>query len=142
MSWGKWIIICFILFTVFIATLVTVCMRQDVSLVSKDYYQEELAYQDQLARVNNANRLSERPVIQKNGDFLEVNFSNFNVVRNAELKLFRPSDAAMDKIFTLETTTKTTQSFSIADLEKGMYRARMLWKMNDKEYFIETIINI
>jgi hypothetical protein len=142
MSWGKWIIVAFILFAGFIATLVTVCMRQDVSLVSKDYYKEELAYQDQIARMNNANQLPVKPIIRKNEDFIQVGFDVFYKVENGSLKLFRPSDPKMDKVFTLGPTDERTQSFSIDGLEKGMYRARMQWVMDGKEYFIETVVNI
>jgi hypothetical protein len=142
MSWGKWIIVAFILFAGFIATLVTVCMRQEVNLVSKDYYKEELAYQDQIARVNNASLLPVKPVIRKNGGFIQVGFDEFHKVENGSLKLFRPSDPKMDKVFTLESTNERTQSFSIDGLEKGMYRARMQWVMDGKEYFVEEVVNI
>jgi hypothetical protein len=142
MNWGKWIIVSFVLFAGFIATLVTVCMRQDVSLVSKDYYQEELTYQEQMARMNNASQLPERPVIQKTGDRLQVDFVEFDKIEKGSLTLFRPSDSKMDKNFVLEPTQESTQSFPISELEKGMYRARMQWVMNGKEYFIETVVNI
>jgi hypothetical protein len=140
MNWGKWIIVSFILFAVFIATLVAVCMRQDVSLVSKDYYKDELAYQDQIVRVNNAAQLTDRPVIKKNGKFLEVDFKKLNKIENGTLKLFRPSDPKMDKVIILQPSQGTTQSVPVDELKKGMYRARMQWVMNDKEYFIEEII--
>jgi hypothetical protein len=42
MSWGKWIVVSFLLFAGFIATLVTICMKEDVGLVSSSYYDEEL----------------------------------------------------------------------------------------------------
>lgn len=142
MNWGKWIVVSFVLFAGFIATLVTVCMRQDISLVSKDYYKDELAYQQQITRVNNASQLDEKPVIQKTGDVLEVDFSGFSKMESGELKLFRPSDARKDKIFNLKPAGEMKQSFSVGALEKGMYRARMQWTMNGKEFFIETIINI
>lgn len=142
MNWGKWIIVAFVLFAGFIAALVTVCMRQEISLVSKNYYQDELAYQDQIARINNANELTEKPVITNSGTFLEVDFSQFADMEQGELKLFRPSDSKMDKIFPLQSTEVTKQIFPIAGLEKGMYRARMQWQMNGKEYFIEAIVNI
>ena len=142
MNWGKWIIVAFVLFAGFIATLVTVCIRQDVSLVSKDYYQEELAYQDQITRLNNTNALLEKPVIRKAGTALKVNFKDFKNIESGSLKLFRPSDPDMDKSFMLESTQEDSQSFPIRDLEAGMYRARMQWMMDGKEYFIETIINI
>ena len=142
MDWGKWIIVAFILFAGFIATLVTVCMRQDVSLVSKDYYKEELAYGEQLARINNANQLIEKPVIHKAGDFLKVDFGDFHKIENGSLKLFRPSDSKMDRRFTVTSSKEHTQSFPINGIERGMYRARMQWMMEGKEYFIETVVNI
>ncbi len=142
MNWGKWIVVAFILFAGFIATLVTVCIREDVNLVSKDYYQEELAYQQQIARINNTSKLAHLPVIQKRDDFIEVDFQHFSNIDNGVLHLFRPSDASMDKTFTLGHSPETKQHFPVADLKKGMYRARMQWAMEGKEYFIEQVINL
>lgn len=142
MNWGKWIIVAFVLFAGFIATLVTVCMRQNVNLVSKDYYKEELAYQEQITRINNVNNLPQRPVIQKTEKFVEVEFAQFNDVESGSLKLFRPSDEKMDKVFVLSPSGKTRQLFPIENLEKGMYRARLQWTMNGKEFFMEEIIYI
>jgi hypothetical protein len=142
MNWGKWIIVAFLLFAGFIATLVTVCMRQDVNLVSKDYYKDELAYQDQISRINNANELNEKPVIKSSGNFLEVDFNQFGQLEKGELKLFRPSDSKMDKVFVIQPTAASKQIFALDGLGKGMYRARMKWQMNGKEYFVETIVTI
>lgn len=142
MNWGKWIILSFILFAGFIATLVTVCMRQEINLVSKDYYKEELAYQDQIAKINNTNELSEKPAITTAGTFIEVDFNQFDQVERGELKLFRPSDAKMDKVFALQPSQATKQIFPVTDMQKGFYRARMSWHMNGKEYYLETVIQI
>ena len=45
MNWGKSIVLAFVLFAVFIGVLVAVCVREDISLVSRNYYNEELDYQ-------------------------------------------------------------------------------------------------
>lgn len=140
MNWGKWIIVAFVLFAAFIATLVTVCMRQDVSLVSKDYYKEELAYQAQIGRVTNASQLAVKPLIQKAGHFIAVDFGLLNEIDHGSLKLFRPSDAAMDQVFELKPSADGYQLFPVTDLEKGMYRARMQWTMHGKEYYVEQIV--
>jgi hypothetical protein len=142
MNWGKWIVVAFVLFAGFIATLVTVCMRQDINLVSKDYYKEELEYQDQIARINNVNTLTQKPIIQKSGSFLVVDFSQFKDIEKGQLKLFSPSDPKKDKTFAITSSDATKQSFSINDVAKGMYRARMLWEMNGKGYYLETVVNI
>jgi hypothetical protein len=142
MSWGKWIVVAFVLFAGFIATLVTVCMRQDISLVSKEYYKDELAYQEQIQRMNNANMLDQKPVIQKTGSFLEIDFDRFKEIENGQIKLFSPSDPKKDKTYILTSSDNRKQLLPIEDVAKGMYRARMQWVMEGKEYYLETIINI
>jgi hypothetical protein len=142
MNWGKWIIVAFVLFTGFIAILVTVCMRQEINLVSKEYYREELAYQDQILRMNNANKLDKKPAIQKAGTFLTIDFDHFNKIENGKLKLFSPSDPKKDKVFILNASEGNQQSIPVDNLAKGMYRAQMQWNMNGQEYFVETVVNI
>lgn len=141
MNWGKWIIVSFVLFAAFIGTLVTVCVRQDISLVSKDYYKEELEFENQMIRVKNVSLLTEKPVISILADgSIQITFDNFNRIESGELKLFRPSDAEKDKTFALDKTTQKAFIFSTKGWTAGMYRARMQWTMENKEYFIEEII--
>lgn len=142
MNWGKSIVIAFVFFVGFIATLVTVCMKQDVNLVSKDYYKDELAYQEQITRLNNTGSLAAKPQIRRAGDVLEIRFSEFHKIEKGSVKLFRPSDPRMDRIFNLKPTSESEQLFPIDTFEKGMYRARMQWLMDGKEFYVETVINI
>jgi hypothetical protein len=142
MNFGKWIVVAFILFAAFIATLVTVCVQQDVSLVSKDYYKEELGYQDQIHRLNNTAALAEKPVIKIVDHALQVEFNQFAQVENGELKLFCPSNATMDRTFTVPASGVTTQTFEINSLQKGMYRAKLFWEMDGKEFYQEEVIYI
>src|SRR5689334_15872637 len=115
MNWGKSIILAFILFGAFIATLVTVCMREDVSLVTKDYYKEELAFQQQIDRMAHTAMLSKKPsVAVEPGDLLKVTYSDFNKVQEGALQLFRPSDPSMDKEFVLSRSEDASQYFSTA----------------------------
>lgn len=78
MNWGKWIIVAFVLFAAFIGTLVTVCVKQDVSLVSRTYYQDELVFDQQIARIQNVSALSKKPVITKSNGVIEVSFDRFS----------------------------------------------------------------
>src|SRR5215204_5183538 len=97
MNFGKWIVVAFVLFAIFIATLVTICVRQTVPLVTEQYYQEELAYQEQIARIENASDLAEKPSITIEHFNLIVSYQHLAQVEKAELKLFRPSDAQLDQ---------------------------------------------
>ena len=143
MNWGKWIIVSFVLFAGFIVTLVVVCVREDIGLVSKDYYQEEIAYQDQLERISNANELVEKPLISvRENEYLKVAFNDFDKIEKAELELFCPSNAKLDKTFNITASNEKEQYFSLGKLPKGMYRARMQWTMSNKEFYIEEVIHL
>lgn len=142
MNFGKWIVVAFVLFAMFIGTLVTVCVRQDISLVSPNYYNEELRYQDQITRINNTNQLSQKPAITKEGNNLQVRFGPQVNLQKGELKLFCPSDPKMDRVFTLQPNSGGTQFVDLNSLRHGMYKAKLLWTMDDKEYFIEETIFI
>ena len=143
MNWGKWIIVSFVLFAGFIGTLVTVCIRQDVNLVSKDYYNEELQYETQLQRIKNVSHLQSKPVIKVlEKGFIQIAFDRFGEIEKGELKLFRPSDPTNDRSYMLTTTSSLTQEFPTNNLNRGMYRAKMQWKMNGKEFYFEEVIFI
>ena len=141
MNWGKWIVTAFVLFALFVGTLVTVSLRQDITLVTREYYKEELAYQEQLERKQNANRLEEKPdLLVVDNERLEVRYRDLKSVSSGVVTLFRPSDAALDHVFVLQATEDTVLRFPLETYKKGLYKARMQWTMNGKEYFIEKII--
>ena len=142
MNFGNWIVVAFVVFAVFIATLVTVCFRQDISLVSRDYYKQEIAYQDQIQRLNNTAELTEKPFIKIVGHNLQLEFCQFDKIEQGELKLFCPSNEKMDVRFIIKSQRQHVQFFNLTDLNKGMYRARLRWRMNGKEFYHEQIINI
>lgn len=142
MNWGKWIIVSFILFAAFIGVLVTVCMREDISLVSKNYYQDELAYEKQIQRINNTYQLKEKPTVIIDKHTLKIRFNQFSNMEHGLIKLFRPSDSKFDKQFVLQSTNSNEQQFDLAALPKGMYRAKMQWSMKNKDYYFEKVINL
>lgn len=143
MNFGNWIVVAFVMFALFIATLVTVCVRQDISLVSKEYYKDELAYQDQIERIQNTRELKEKPVINRvNHNTLQVRFDLKSDIQNGKLILFCPSNPERDKSYGLELTESNHQLINIESIQKGMYRARLSWTAAGKEFFYEEVIFI
>lgn len=143
MNWGKWIIVSFIFFAGFIATLVIVCVREDVSLVSPEYYREEIAYQQQIDRINNTNSLDKKPEITVEKNFLRIDFPAFAQLREGELHLFHPANADRDKRVRLTPSEQSTQVIPLTDVSSGRYRAKLSWSMKDgKDYYVEKIIEI
>lgn len=142
MNWGKWIVVAFVFFALFIGVLVVISMRQDVDLVANDYYQQELVYQDQINRLTNTNALKSKPTLEVlDGKYLTIYFPNMNV-EQGNVHLFRPSNSQMDQKFALRSSADSVQQFQLKALEKGMYKVKLEWTMSGKEYFMEEIISI
>lgn len=142
MSIGKWIVVVFILFAAFIASLVVICVRTDISLVSKDYYKEELAYQDQIHRINNTAALTAKPVFHVANHALTVTLDSTQAVERGQLKIFCPSNEKMDRTFLLNTTNNLQQGFDLNGLQAGMYRIKFSWTKNGKDFYHEEVINL
>jgi len=135
MNWGKGIVLTFVIFVGVIATLVTISMKQDVSLVSKDYYVEELAYQDQIDRINNKNSMEKKPEIKKTGEVIVL---QLNVPESdGSVHFFRPSNARFDKKYKLAINESGTQVFKASDFEKGFWKVKINWQKDGKEYYSE-----
>lgn len=140
MNFGKWIVVSFVLFAGFIACLVVICIRQDINLVSANYYQEELAHQHKMEIIQNTHALQSLPVITLEGTILTVSYSDFDKIETGELKLLRPSDDRLDKKFQMSSSTEKTQRYPLDVWGKGLYRASMQWKMEGKEFYYEKLI--
>jgi hypothetical protein len=143
MNFGKWIVVSFVLFAIFIGTLVTICLREDISLVSKNYYKEELAYQDQIERLNNTRQLTQKPTVKiVEANILKVEFNQLEEIQHGELRLFCPSNSKMDKNFRFKSLDNGSKEIDLNGFESGMYKVKLLWSMHGKEFYLEEIINI
>jgi hypothetical protein len=143
MNFGKWIVVSFILFAIFIGSLVTLCIRQDISLVSKEYYRDELVYQNQMKRISNTEALSVKPVIKASrAGVISVQFAPGEKIQSGTLRLFSPSNAKLDHEFKIESGGTGSTVFKTAPFQTGMYRVKLAWNMNDREYYYEEVIYI
>jgi hypothetical protein len=141
MNWGKGIFISFILFAAFLAVMVTIMVRQDISLVSKTYYAEDLAFQQQYERKQNTEQLLVKPeIFIESRQLLNVHFPAGSHIEAGEVKVFRPSTDKLDQVVKLSASSDSLQQFTLKTLEQGPYRVKMTWKMNGKEYYIEKLI--
>lgn len=140
MNWGKSIVLAFVLFALFIGVLVAICLKQDIPLVAAEYYQQELVYQQQMDRVTRTNQLEGKPTILVVDRNVEIQFNRLADITGGELELFRPSDEKLDRHFNLKPSTENRQRIDVSDLTGGMYKARMRWTMEGKDYYLESMI--
>ena len=95
LSWGKRIAMLYIGFVALVAVMITMSMRQKIELVSPDYYDRELVFQNKIDEMNNANALSERVshIITDNAFVIQFPTQFKGSTLNGDVLFFRPSDA-------------------------------------------------
>lgn len=136
----KWVVVAFVLFALFIGTLVVISVRQEVSLVSKNYYQDELRHSEKMTKQVNTSGLSEQPQITFEENSVKVMYPLLSNFEKGQLMIQRPSDARLDQQFEIQSGVGDTQVFELKVWERGLYRVSLTWSMEGKEYYFEKLM--
>lgn len=144
MHWGRGIALVIIVFMISIVSVVIYTMTLDVNLVAEDYYKQELVYEDQITRLKNTEALAEKPSFQKSADgkLIILSFPKDLKPKKGQITLYRPSDFKQDRTFNLQLDNENQQGFHAESMQPGLWRAKILWDMENKSYFQEFIIVI
>lgn len=135
MNFGHGITIALIAFVIFILTLVTSFLRQDVDLEYTDYYTRELVFNETKEATENGmpflNNLQIESVDGQLNLFFDENFPPFN---QAELHFYRADNAAWD--LNKKIGQGRLHQFSLDEFHKGKYELRMDWKIDENDFSI------
>lgn len=146
MNWGVKIFILYTGFVVLTLSMVFFAMNQEISLVEEDYYKQEIAYQDQIDKITNARRL--KMPLRMEYDSLKRQFvvtfprEQMQAGVQGEVVFFRPSDAQLDRTFTILPDATGAQLFVLEDFKRGRWRVKVRWESNGVDYFEEELIDI
>ncbi|RIW12030.1 nitrogen fixation protein FixH [Algoriphagus lacus] len=141
MDWGKGILLVIITFVGFILTLVVISVRQDdIHLVTENYYEKEIKYQDQIEREKSAAAL-DREVLVFDAQ-AKVMVLDLPVGAKGNLQLFRPSDARLDQELALDITNEGKTTVPLEKLKSGYWRVQLTWTENGVEFYEEKKISL
>lgn len=143
--WPYAIVIGLVSFMGYIIYFVIQAMNQDVDLVSKDYYAQEIAYQDQIDRVRRTQALGD-VMLQYNEEagniLLQVPATYQDKKLSGTITLFRPSDDKLDKELPLQLGRDKSQLIEVGDLEKGLWKVHVNFSDGAEAYYSEKTIQI
>ncbi len=143
MSWGKGIVIVFILFVGGIGVMVYKSMSKNVDLVASNYYENELKYQEQINKINNSNSLKEQLKVEITEGGLYLQFPKETTQDlSGEIVFYRPSDEKGDFKIPVRPEGDGKQFVSTVSLKKGMWKVQINWKSGGKDYFNEEKVMI
>lgn len=143
MSWGYRITIVYLAFAAFMIGMVTLCILQDdIFLVDKEYYKEELKYQDKIDKISTASRLRVPIKMQHQGSELVITYPPEALPSGGDLWLFRPSDARLDKHMAATASEGGVQTIPLSALAPGLWRVKLDWQSGGKGYFYERELSL
>ncbi|HAM71993.1 MAG TPA: hypothetical protein DCM86_10155 [Verrucomicrobiales bacterium] len=117
--------------------------RQTIELVGKDYYEEELRFQQQIDAQALASR-SSTPVsivFDKEKRMLRISVPRAGVAGAADaqphgsLELYRPSDSTLDRKLPLAPGPDGVQSVDVRSLRAGLWRLRLSWTAGTQDFY-------
>ena len=144
LNWGHKLTLGFVLFAGMILYLVFQSMHTRYDLVSKEYYKDELQYQQVIDGTNRANSLSSRATVTQSGNNIIIRLPNemqqTTVSGNA---LFYCADNAQkDKKVPLQVNAGAEQTIDSREFVPGHYTVKLSWESNGKKYYTEVFVII
>jgi hypothetical protein len=141
MNWGHKITAAYLGFVVLMMTLVIMSIRQkDIFLVTENYYDDEINYQEKLNKIKNTRALTKPATVLVKGDSLWVDLSAVSANSVGEILLYRPSNKALDTKIDLKTDGNGQQRIYLGNLAKGLWATKINWSAMGKEYYLEEKI--
>jgi len=143
--WPYAIVGAMVLFMGYIAYFVTKAMNQDVDLVSKNYYEQEIAYQEHIDQVTRTRAAGDVAIAYKpEGEAILVQLpaSLQGQPLQGSISLFRPSDDKLDQELPLQPGRDLSQLIETGKLEKGLWKVRVRFSTGADTYYAEESIQL
>ena len=128
-NFGHKLLLAFILFGILIFYMVYQSMNQNFELVSKDYYQKELDYQQVIDATNNANKLGSKISIYQKGNtvYLQLPAEMANQAVSGKAYFYCPADSKKDRTISLAPDTNGMQEINLnKETTTGNYQVQVL----------------
>ncbi len=144
MSWGIRITVLYMSFVTLILSLVFITTQNKDELESKDYYRQELDYQNKIDAIKNANDLITPIGYEVKGKeiLISVPAELRSETFKGEVFLFKPSNSSKDLTLAFSPDANGTASIKSEKIIKGFYKMKITIYSNNRKYIKEEVINI
>jgi hypothetical protein len=137
MGWGTRIALFYGSFVALMLFMVYMAFQQDFDLVADDYYEQEIAYQERIDQMTNAQDDKQKVDIVKTDSSYDLAFAS--AANDVKVHIFRPSDDTKDIVME-ESEVPSSLSIPSDQLISGKYLVKVEWKVDEKTYFQEQTL--
>lgn len=138
-NWGTGIFILYAGFALATLALVAFAMTKKVDLVTDNYYDKELKYEEQIQKQKNLDTLAEKPNVEILKDNIKVTFPPVFIKESlsGSFHFYRPSDSGKDFETEIKLDTNNEQLFNTSNFAKGMWKLKITWSYNGNGFYTE-----
>ncbi|MFZ4618931.1 MAG: FixH family protein [Bacteroidota bacterium] len=143
-NWGFGIIVTFIIFGIGVFVMVFISMNTNVDLVTDDYYEKELRYQDHIQIVKSTNALEKQVAMELTETSVKFTYPVIAVPEKytGSVYFFRPSNRKGDFVRAVVLDSACSQLFPISEFTPGLWRAKISWSTGNQQFYSEMPIII
>jgi len=139
-NWGVGVFVLYGLFVLLILGLVFKSFQTKVDLVTEDYYQQELKYQDKIDQKRNVAGLEVGLKHEVSGSNIFFTFPPGHESAEGTVLVYRPSNKAYDKTFDVELDENGKMVVVMEKSPVGLYRLKINWSNKGVDYYVEEDI--
>lgn len=137
--WGHGIAAFYSLFAFVLISAVIKSTTFDNSLVAKDYYARDIAYQNVLDRKMNSQSLKKAVAFKTNNGSYQISFpiAELDAAITGKIQLYCPSTADRDIFWPVSLTEEGKQFLPVQSLPAGRYKLIINWSADQRDYLDE-----
>jgi hypothetical protein len=135
---GHYVAIFFVFFISLLVTALIASRNQDHYLVSENYYDLDLQYQQRMEAKNNMAKQPDKITLsQSNNNYISLIFNELHQNSKGSIKMYRPSDKTKDLAIPFVINKLGKVEIPTTNLEKGRWVLIIDWIENDIPFFKE-----
>jgi len=142
-GWGWRVGLLYLAFVAMMIGLVVLSSRQKFDLVSKEYYKDEIAYQQVIDAGKNQAALTGTLVVKANGQTILIEFPEefAGSIILGSVQFYSAVDKEWDRRFAINTS-KNTMSIDRSLLRHTRYKLKISYSVEGRDYYQENDIDL
>jgi nitrogen fixation protein FixH len=144
--WGIGIAVVYGAFMLIMVGFVVASRFQRSDLVARDYYEQEVKYQEQIDRLKRTAELGHQisAAYDRHTDNIVVTYP-LGLTREhvtGTILMFRPANAAYDRSYDISLDQQYRQLINCDRLPRGAWKLKFLWQLGADELYSELNIDL
>jgi hypothetical protein len=142
--WPYGIVAFFILLFCGITTVVVIAATHQETLVTDNYYEQELKFQQQMDSAARARQCGARVQLEPAAGKLLVAVPAPQLAQrlSGTIQFYRPSAPDLDRVVALAPGADGSQLVDISRLAGGLWHVRVKWNAGGQDYFLEQKLTL